>query len=504
MNQENEHTQKFLGNIIATANKLKELQCKRLNIRNTSITEKAAIVGGGVLLGTVLFIPGLNFSSTLLDAAAGVGRGVGYGVYNLINLYKLSNEKKIDYLFNIGILMEAFSVNKYNGLSYLGYHEKIIYEEYNKVKDKNLKEKWNEIFKKSTYVANVSKEDQDELIKILKSIIINYKIREVLKKNFFYGIIGQSNSGKSTLLEKLLPGEIANATARETTTEIKPYKIIDIENTWFTMLDYPHFSSTDINHKLQFLFSRFLLDYVFFVCRAQDRTNTDDIENFLELADFSFNRRFIIFLNQADLLWYEIKNGIETFSTNEELNKTKKLVLEKFVDESEEKVHLTSLNYDYLREDYIDDLKSKTDIKTIKYLRKLVFEKIVEKVPDKYSKSVILLKDDLKRKLEEKRNEYENLSVLSQKKIIIINSLNKIMFKQLHLITGDNKCNSPDRFHADIKNFDELKETINSNFNITNPVIRAEKDPKTDLGTFEEILKCDYHVFIISGNVANP
>ena len=78
------------------------------------------------------------------------------------------------------------------------------------------------------------------------------------------------------------------------------------------------------------------------------------------------------------------------------------------------------------------------------------------------------------------------------------------MFKQLHLITGDNKCNSPDRFHADIKNFDELKETINSNFNITNPVIRAEKDPKTDLGTFEEILKCDYHVFIISGNVANP
>ena len=160
------------------------------------------------------------------------------------------------------------------------------------------------------------------------------------------------------------------------------------------------------------------------------------------------------------------------------------------------------MNYENLREDCIDNLKFNTEIKTNKYLRRVVFEKIIEKVPDKYSKLGILLKEDLKKRLEAKRDEYEKKSALSQKKILIMNSSNSMMFKQLHLITGA-KCNTSDRFHNDITSIYELKEIIKQCFNIINPVIRAEKDDQTHLNTFEDILKCDYHVFIVSGNSIN-
>ena len=331
INKENLNTQEFLANIISTANQLKELQSKKLEIRNITITDIGVIIGGVlVAVGAAIFLKSFH-----VGAGAGAS-GIGYGFYNLLNLYNLSTEKRKGYLFNIGILMEALSVNNDNGLPYLGYHEKVISEEYDKVKDTNLKENWSQIFGNSKYLKNIREEEKDELIKILKSIAINYKIRAVLKNNFFYGIIGQSKSGKSTFLEKLLPGESANATSREPTTEMKPYKIIESENTWFTMLDYPHFSSKDINHKLQFLFSRLLLDYVFFVCRAEDRTDTDDIGNFLDLVNFSFNRRFIILLNKADSLLYENKKGEESFDTDA-LKKTKETVLKKFMNEPEEK-----------------------------------------------------------------------------------------------------------------------------------------------------------------------
>jgi GTP-binding protein EngB required for normal cell division len=301
-----EYSKELLECIIPTANKLRELQSKKLMIKDFTreiIGVYIFVIGGSL---------GIFGPFSFIAFAAGAFRF--YNIYNLINL---SNQKNINYLFNIGILMEAFKIKKYDGLPYLAYCEKRIYEEYEKVKGKNLKENWNE-FGNSRYISNIHEEEKDNLIKILKSIAINYQIREVLKKNFFYGIVGQSKSGKSTFLEKLLPGESANATSRVPTTEIKPFEIVE----GVTILDYPHFESTDINHRLQFLFSRFLLDYVFFVCRADDRTDLANVNNFLELSIISFKNRLIVLLNKADSVWRETKDGDVTYSTDE-LDKTK-------------------------------------------------------------------------------------------------------------------------------------------------------------------------------------
>jgi GTPase Era involved in 16S rRNA processing len=376
--EKGEYSKELLECIIPTANKLRELQSMKLKIRESTKTEIASIASGTIISVISLFT--FKFDVFLSGLAAGA-----YGAYNMINLSILSNQKNIDYLFNIGILMEAFKIKKYDGLPYLAYCEKRIYEEYEKVKGKNLKENWNE-YGNSRYISNIHEEEKDNLIKILKSIAINYQIREVLKKNFFYGIVGQSKSGKSTFLEKLLPGESANATSRVPTTEIKPFEIVE----GVTILDYPHFESTDINHRLQFLFSRFLLDYVFFVCRADDRTDLANVNNFLELSIISFKNRLIVLLNKADSVWRETKDGTVTYSTDE-LDKTKSVVAEKLGDDgAAERVFLACLNDENLNEYDVDKLITETEIKTIKTLKKIVFEKMMENISSENTRKKVL------------------------------------------------------------------------------------------------------------------
>jgi GTP-binding protein EngB required for normal cell division len=466
-----EYSKELLECIIPTANKLRELQSKKLMIRDTTKTEKFSM-----LSGAIISIIGLFFNMDIKVGLSGIAVGA-YGAYNYANLYNLSHQKNIDYLFNIGILMEAFKIIKYDDMPYLAYCEKRIYEEYDKLKGKNLKENWN-VFENSEYISNISEDEKDILIKILKSIAINYQIREVLKRGFFFGIIGQSKSGKSTFLEKLLPGENANATSREPTTEIKPFEIVD----GVTILDYPHFNSTDINHQLQFLFSRFLLDYVFFVCRADDRTDLKDVNMFLELCNVSFNNRFIVLLNKADSVWRENKNGKVSYTTDA-LEKTKSEVVEKLDNKSVTRVFLTCLNYEDLDEFDIDSLIMETKIKTIKTLKKIVIDKMKENISN----------EDTKNNLSDKFNK---MNSLSQKKISVCVGY---VYFHLHLLNIDTyKCQN--QRHIDVKNDTELKTKIRDAFKINNPTFVAVKSANVHLSTFEDLLNSDYHAFNILKN----
>jgi GTP-binding protein EngB required for normal cell division len=469
--EKGEYSKELLECIIPTTNKLRELQSKKLKIRDTTKTEIASIASGTIISVISLFT--MKTSIFLSGLAAGA-----YGAYNLANLYNLSNQKNIDYLFNIGILMEGFKIKKYDGLPYLAHCEKRIYEEYDKVKGKNLKENWN-VFENSEYISNICEEEKDNLIKILKSIAINYQIREVLKREFFFGIIGQSKSGKSTFLEKLLPGENANATSREPTTEIKPFEIVD----GVTILDYPHFDSTDINHQLQFLFSRFLLDYVFFVCRADDRTDLKDVNMFLELSNVSFKNRFIVLLNKADSVWRETKNGDVTYRTVD-LEDTKSKVAEKLGKKSLKRVFLTCLNYEDLDEYDVDSLIMETEIKTIKTLKKIVINKMMENISNEDTKKNLL-------------DTFNKMNSLSQKKISV-----GVGDVDLHLhLLNQFTCKSQNvRRHIDVKNDEELKNKIKGTFKINNPTLVAVKNPNVHLSTFEDLLNSDYHAFNILEN----
>ena len=450
-----------------------------------------------VLAAGIVF---LSFTAPIASVAAAIATVVGASlgtteIVSYVNMYKLgldfqklvdllnkSYQMRKDYLYNINILMEASGIKEYEGLPYLGYIEKAIY---NKLclKGDDLKKNWKEIFGNVDYLAKLDGNNQDQFIKIVKSVSINYQIRELLNKGSFFGIIGQSKSGKSTFLEKLLPGEFANATARVPTTEIKPFEIVD----GVTILDYPHFESTDINHKLQFLFSRFLLDYVFFVCSARDRTDLTSIDNFLNLANFSFNNRFNVLLNPADTVWRENKNGEVTYSTDE-INKTKEKVIKKLNDKSADRVYLSCLNYDHLDADVKDKLKTETEIKTIKDLRIKVFDQIIDANQNSETK------DLLKKKI----NEYANKS-FNQKSILIKNPLLKrLNTLNLHLINGI-QCEHKGGNHIDVANNEELIKELEETFEMKNIVLRAERDNSIDLRTYEDIMKNDYHTFTISG-----
>jgi hypothetical protein len=123
-----EYSKELLECIIPTANKLRELQSKKLMIKDFTreiIGVYIFVIGGSL---------GIFGPFSFIAFAAGAFRF--YNIYNLINL---SNQKNINYLFNIGILMEAFKINKYDSLPYLDYYEKRIYEEYEKVKRKKFK-----------------------------------------------------------------------------------------------------------------------------------------------------------------------------------------------------------------------------------------------------------------------------------------------------------------------------------------------------------------------------
>ena len=103
------------------------------------------------------------------------------------------------------------------------------------------------------------------------------------------------SKGKSTFVEKIIPGANAQADASIATRVMSPYKIIDS----VVLIDYPHFDSTDFKHKLQFFFTRKLLGHTFMICNAMEVMDSDDTEKLFNLVQ-SHGGHFTILLNKAD------------------------------------------------------------------------------------------------------------------------------------------------------------------------------------------------------------
>jgi hypothetical protein len=77
------------------------------------------------------------------------------------------------------------------------------------------------------------------------------------------------------------------------------------------MLDYSHFNSTDVNDKLQFYFSRLLLDHVFVIFWARDSGETEDSINLLQIIKRNGFDRYTIMFNGADDIWKGTKGDVE-------------------------------------------------------------------------------------------------------------------------------------------------------------------------------------------------
>ena len=142
----------------------------------------------------------------------------------------------------------------------------------------------------------------------------------IIFKIYYICLKGRKKCGKSTLTE-LITGENANASANIGTEITKPYKISlnnrithlpnNTSNELKTILmDYPHFDGTDLSNKLQFIFSRYLLDHIFMVCTAMDRMDGDDTKIILNLVQSGNNTNYHVLINRCDDFWRDCKNDV--------------------------------------------------------------------------------------------------------------------------------------------------------------------------------------------------
>ena len=469
--------------ILPTVNQLSKLQGQTLEIRELNTTEKLC-VAGGLMLIPLSFIPGLNLVAAQACAAVGAGPSL-FGLYRVVNLYRYSMRQYQGYLTILEILMKAFEIKKESCLPYFCAYEKAIYIEYEKRGffkksiDDFIKD-WDNIFAKSEYIPNIKESSKKPLIQIIKTIRINYQIREILKQDFFYAAVGNKKSGKSTFIEQMLPGSDSAASSRINTTEIKPHKIFDS----VTLFDFPHFESNDINHKLQFLFSRFLFDYSFCILAANVQTDSSDSTNLLEIVNMSFDHRFTVLLNHADQFWLNKKNNVDDYATKEELKSLRLQVCNKIASKVEdERVLLTCLNYGSITEFQIEKLKKTTEIYTINKLRKKVFEKIIEHIPKSFAK------DDIKEGIKKKIGINE-----IREKIIKITKRGKKSNWRFHLITDTIQPCKDQNEHTDVRSLEELMSELNEQFDLKDPVIIDDENKKFE--TFEDLLISDSHIFL--------
>jgi hypothetical protein len=484
----------FLG-VLPTAHKLGQLQSRKIGIDYT-LTDKIITIGCLGLTGVVVVAFGIAFPF-IGDRALN-----DYEAY-LINTLKELFRDFEGYKSNIKILLEAFNINPEK--QYLYFQEKgialnqelqFIYSH----KDEEIIEKWNKIFENSFHLKNIETNDKkNNLIKFIRSIKINFRIKDILLKDHFFGIFGKEKSGKSTFTEVIITDETANSSQSEKTKELKSFKID--ERTKFTFFDYPHFESEDdLNHKLQFLFTRHLVDYLFVVFDASQTDNADG-NNFLKLAREYYGTRFTVLLNRADKFWMHKSSNRVIYTPDETFKKLedemyKKIEANAGTEEITKRVFFTCLNYDDYNGNEIDSLKKKDHIYTANKLRKLVFSKFIDQI-SKFPNF-----DENKSILTDRLNQLEELHNMKQKMIWIKKKLNPI---KVHIINRTESCKIPGSAdppldHYDCKTLEELIIILKEEFGIKIPILKTQNEDKT-VESIQDILTVDTHCFIVSENL---
>ena len=182
------------------------------------------------------------------------------------------NRTLASYIYSIS--NSSYSRIKQPSIKYLGCMERAIVE----------------AIKASTYEDN-----QDD--KILQTIKLNREIRDIFCADFQFGVIGKKKCGKSTFVQTILPNaKVPDADANIGTKKLTPYRFTD----FVTLNDYPHFDGTDISPKIQFFFTKFLIDHIFFICDTKETMDTNSAMDIFDLIKNGCGDHFTILLNRVD------------------------------------------------------------------------------------------------------------------------------------------------------------------------------------------------------------
>ena len=223
---------------------------------------------------------------------------ISYSINNIIKFYK--TEKWFTSLIGSVFFPIAYPIIFFSSSSYFDKLESYTFSitnlSNNKIKLPSLK--YCGCYETSIINAiNAGTYKDDKTDKVLQTIKLNRKIRDLFAADYQFGVIGKKKLGKSTFVQTVLPdAKVKDADANIGTIELTPYIITDL----VTLNDYPHFDSTNLSHKIQFMFTRFLLDHIFFVCDSKERMESEGTMDIFDLIKNGCGDHFTILLNRID------------------------------------------------------------------------------------------------------------------------------------------------------------------------------------------------------------
>lgn len=317
----------------------------------------------------------LNKNSSLLDTAwAFFSDYFSYLRFGFRKYYTLN--KSYDLMYKNYVMQVAKEVSSYDEFKklppYVGLYERYLSQQIDMVKRKRSGE---------------------NDLKLLDTVNLNSDLREILCKDYLIGTIGTKNAGKSTFVEMITGRHVETRGVDQVTKWIAPFSMCSN----VVMFDYPHFNSTDTNDKLQFYFSRLLLDHVFVIFWARDKGETDSI-NLLPIIKRNGFDRYTIIFNGADDIWKKLKGDVEKMKKFKEEICTNLSITDVA---NKKKLILSCMDTSMLSLEESDLLASSDILKQAK-IKSLVIDKIINSINKNDQNTKKELRDLMKRRQQER------------------------------------------------------------------------------------------------------
>ena len=420
--------------------------------------------------------------------------------WSLIDCYSIcykSENVKNSLLFTIGfpamipvyIYLKYFEDNVYYYNTLASYIYSISNPSYSKIKQPAFK--YNGCFERAIVEAiKAGTYEDDKNDKTLQTIKLNREIRDIFCADFQFGVIGRKKCGKSTFVQTILPNvKVPDADANIGTTKLTPYRLTDS----VTLNDYPHFDSTDISHKIQFFFTRFLIDHIFFICDAKERMDSEATMDIFDLIKNGCGDHFTILLNRVDDCLKDCVSHSDYGIAALKNLKNEVLVSEKsgrrgIGIEYKKKVLFTCLRRMNAKSDLdeVDRMKTTNGV--------LMSEKVHEIV-----KEIILNKITKKEELIKERTALEETFATNKPKNKLIWIKNKNLVLKYFLRFDEISISKTEGFDT-INSFKELIGDLKK-YGFKNPVIRANLDGDIMISSMEDFKKTDYHTFTVDDRI---
>ena len=227
----------------------------------------------------------------------------------------------------------------------------------------------------------------EKSLNFLKSVMINFELRETLVNTCLIGVFGLKSAGKSSFIKCLLNNNNNNIKCEiKETKEMSAYQLSDKID--LILVDYPPCNLTDKYNNIQFDNSVNMLDYAFLVCDTKDpgETLTTSLADAIHSVKVFGVKRLCVFVNKIDKVVKDEKN----LNMKIYLKNIKENILNNLTD-------LYDKKYNYYLDIYKNDKRPELEIILKLYeFNRDEYEKHLKIIPTCYNPNVCNNEDEIK------------------------------------------------------------------------------------------------------------